>query len=121
VNEVLFLKGEDVTVTADGVTLGGIVSVTCGETTEWEIYGEILTDIPAARYGKTVYTVTLTMNAQPYGSLGLSPESVLLEYGDTQVLYTACRVEKIQCEILPANTVSYVVTLASEERSESRE
>lgn len=40
-NEVLFLKGEDVTVTADGVTLGGIVSVTCGETTEWEIYGEI--------------------------------------------------------------------------------
>ena len=50
-NEVLFLKGEDVTVTADGVTLGGIVSVTCGETTEWEIYGEILTDIPAARYG----------------------------------------------------------------------
>ena len=48
-NEVLFLKGEDVTVTADGVTLGGIVSVTCGETTEWEIYGEILTDIPAVR------------------------------------------------------------------------
>ncbi len=120
-NEVLFLKGKDVTVTADGVTLGGVVSVTCGEKTEWEIYGEVLTDIPAEQFGKTVYTVTLTMNAQPYGSLGLSPASVLLEYGNTQVLYTACRVEQIQCEILPANTVSYVVTLAAEERSESHD
>ena len=120
-NEVLFLKGADVTVTADGVTLGGVISVTCGEKTEWETYGEVLTDIPAARYGKAVYTVTLTMNAQPYGSLGLSPASVTLEYGDTQVIYSACRVEQIQCEILPANTVNYIVTLTAEERSESHD
>ena len=73
-NEVLFLKGEDVTVTADGVTLGGVTAAECGEKTEWETYGEILTDIPVARYGKMVYIIKLTLNAQPYGSLGLSPE-----------------------------------------------
>ena len=120
-NEVLFLKGEDVTVTADGVTLGGVTAAECGERTEWETYGEILTDIPVARYGKTVYIIKLTLNAQPYGSLGLSPGTVTLSYGDTEVVYTGCRVEQVKCEIMPRETVRYVVTLAAEERSESHE
>ena len=120
-SEVLFLKGADVTVTADGVTLGGVVSVVCGEKTAWETYGEVLTDIPAAQFGTTAYTVVLTMTAQPYGSLGLSPASLTLEYGGTQVSYTDCRVEQVKCEILPAERVRYVVTVAAGERSETHD
>ena len=44
-----------------------------------------------------------------------------LSYGDTEVVYTGCRVEQVKCEIMPRDTVRYVVTLAAEERSESHE
>ena len=117
-NEVVFLRGSDVTVTADGTALGGVISVECAEETEWEHYGEVLSDIPAASFGRTVYKVRLALNAQPYGSLGLSPARLSLEYGDTCVLYTGCRVENIKCEILPRDTVRYIVTVAAQERSE---
>lgn len=116
-NEMTFLKGADVTVAADGVTLGGVTAVECGEDNKVEVFGEFLTDVPAAQFPKTAYYIKITMKAQPYGSLGLNPGTVELVYGGRRVTYSDCCVEKVKCEVLPASAVRYTVTLRAGGRS----
>ena len=45
-----FLKGCDVTVTADGARVGGVISVECGQNNTVEKIEEYLTDVPVAQF-----------------------------------------------------------------------
>ena len=112
-----YLKGDDVTVTADGSVIGGVLGVECGRRNSVEKIEEYLTDVPVAQFPKTVYYVTLRLQAQPYATLGFVPAEVSLICGSCRVSYTDCCVEHVKGEILPHAAVEYTVTLTAGERS----
>jgi len=112
-----FLKGCDVTVTADGARVGGVISVECGQNNTVEKIEEYLTDVPVSQLSSSSYYVKLRMRVQPYSSIGLNPSSVTLAYGNKRVSYTGCCVESVKCEILPDSAVEYAVMISAGERS----
>lgn len=118
---VEYLNGSDVTVIADGVTVGGVLSAECGQQNEVERIEEYLTDVPVAQLPVTSYYIKLRMRVQPYGSLGLNPDEVVLQSGARRVTYRRCAVESVKCEILPRLAVEYTVTLSAGERSETND
>ncbi len=98
---VTYLKGKDVTVSADGVVVGGVLAVECGQNNTVEKIEEYLTDVPVAQFSNAAYYVKLRMRLQPYSSIGLNPSEVSLTFGSSRVVYTDCCVENVKCEILP--------------------
>lgn len=114
---VTYLKGKDVTVSADGIVVGGVLAVECGQNNTVEKIEEYMTDVPVAQFSNAAYYVKLRMRLQPYSSIGLNPSEVSLTFGSSRVVYTDCCVENVKCEILPDSAVEYTIMILAGERS----
>lgn len=111
-----FKNGSDVKIYADGEVLGGVLSIKCESANSVEKIEEFLTDVPVAQFANESYGIEIKMNAQPYGSVGFEPESIVIEDENERVVYTKCCVGSIKCEILPRAAMAYTVKIAAGER-----
>ena len=112
-----FLNGREVTVAMGGEVLGGVLYAETDSRTEAVKVEEYLNPDPVARLPRTVYTIKLRLNRQPYADVGFAPQCVELRYRGICERYSGCRVTEIKCEVLPRSVVEYAVTIEADERS----
>lgn len=111
-----FKNGSEVTVYADGVVLGGVLSVESEIKNSVNNIEEFLTDVPVAQFADEDYIIEIKMNAQPYGSIVFEPKRIVLEDRSNRAVFTKCCVESVKCEILPRAAIVYTVRIAAGER-----
>ena len=111
------LNSREVTVAIGGEVLGGVLYAETDSRTEAVKVEEYLNPDPVARLPRTVYSIKLRLNRQPYADIGFSPENVELRYRGITERYSGCSVTEIKCEVLPRSVVEYAVTIEADERS----
>lgn len=113
-----FNKGDDYTVLADGVAVGGIEKMTCATKNSYSVISQFLTDIAVAKIPEKSYELTFVMNCEGENIFSTKTDfsTIKLVGKNNTVTYIQCYVKQIESVINSSGTVEERVVITAEER-----